>query len=340
MRLCLVLIVSLVLPSLSFGQLGGTSVFNGLNIQPSARVAAMGGAINAVVDSDIQLAAINPSLIDSAMSGSVMLSYVDYFAKTNFGNAAYARHINSKWNAAASLLFIAHGAMDQYDALGNNIGSFNAGEYALSLGASYKVDSLWTVGLNQKTFYANIAEYNSVALAFDFAATYHKPSKGFTAAFLVRNVGAQLKTFTPGTREKLPFEFQIGITKKPKYAPIRFSLVAENLQQWDLSYVNPNEANAVDPITGELINDRKFQFGDLLMRHIVMGAEFLLGENIQIRGAYNYRRRQELGLTDRPGMAGFSFGMGLRIKKFHLSYARAIYHLAGPANHFSLVFKV
>ena len=340
MRLSLFLIISLVLPSLSFGQIGGTSVFNGLNIQPSARVAAMGGALNAVADSDIQLAAINPALIDSAMSGSVMLSYVDYFAKTNFGNAAYARNINSKWNAAASLLFISHGSMDQYDALGNNIGNFNAGEYALALGASYKVDSLWTVGINQKTFYANIAEYNSLALAFDFAATYNKKSKGFTAAFLFRNIGTQLKSFVPGSREKLPFEFQIGITKKPKYAPIRFSLVAENLQQWDLSYVNPNEANAVDPLTGELVNERRFEFGDLLMRHIVMGAEFLLGENIQIRGSYNYRRRQELGLTDRPGMSGFSFGMGLRIKKIHLSYARAIYHLAGPANHFTLVFKV
>ncbi len=340
MRLCLVFIISLVFPSLSFGQIGGTTVFNGLNIQPSARVAAMGGAFNAVADSDIQLASINPALIDSNMSGSLMLSYVDYFAKTNFGNAAYARNINSRWNAAASLLFISHGSMDQYDAAGNNMGSFNAGEYALALGASYKVDSLWTVGVNQKTFYANIAEYNSLALAFDFAATYHKPSKGFTAAFLVRNLGAQLNTFTSATREKLPFEFQIGITKKPKYAPIRFSLVAENLQQWDLSYVNPSEANAIDPLTGERINERRFEFGDLLMRHLVMGAEFLLGDNIQIRGAYNYRRRQELGLAERPGMAGFSFGMGLRIKKINISYARAIYHLAGPANHFSLIFKV
>ena len=35
-------------------------------------------------------------------------------------------------------------------------------------------------------------------------------------------------------------------------------------------------------------------------------------------------------------MVGFSWGFGIKISKFHFSYGRATYHLAGGSNHFSL----
>lgn len=335
----LITIIALV-PMLSHGQLGGTTIFNGLDIQPAARVAAMGGSFNAVKDGDIQLASINPSLIDSNMAGNMMMSYVDYFARTNFGNAAYAHRINNRLTAAASVLYIGHGQMDAYDQYGNNEGTFNAGEFALTVGAGYQMDSLWTIGANLKTLYANIAEYSSFGLAADVAATYHKPKKNFTATFILRNVGVQLKSFVPGEREKFPVEFQIGISKRPAYAPFRFSLMLENLQKWDLTYINPNEAVTVDPITGELVQERNFEFGDRLMRHVVLGAEFILSENFQIQGAYNYRRRQELKMEEKPGMSGFSVGLSFRIKRFQVSYGRAIYHIAGPSNHFTFGFRL
>lgn len=334
------IIFLLILPLLSQAQIGGTTIFNSLDIQPSARVAAMGGSFNAVKDGDIQLASVNPSLIDSSMAGNIAVSYVDYFAKTNFGNASYAHKIRPGLTAAASVLYIGHGKMDEYDSFGNNTGTFNAGEFSLILGAGYAVDSLWTVGVNLKTLYANIAEYSSLGLAVDLAATYHRPEKNFTATFVMRNAGVQLKTFTPGQREKFPFEFQMGLSKKPIHAPFRFSVMVDNLQKWDLTYVNPNGSVTVDPLTGELVEDRKFEFGDKLMRHITAGAEFILSDNFQVQGAYNYRRRQELKLEDKPGMTGFSFGLSFRIKRFQLAYGRAIYHLAGPSNHFTFGFKV
>jgi len=51
---------------------------------------------------------------------------------------------------------------------------------------------------------------------------------------------------------------------------------------------------------------------------------------------YNYKRRQEMKMNSWPGMVGFSFGFGFRIKKFHMAYGRSSYHLAGGSNHFSL----
>jgi hypothetical protein len=72
------------------------------------------------------------------------------------------------------------------------------------------------------------------------------------------------------------------------------------------------------------------------MRHVVIGAEFLPTKNFSIMGSYNYERRQELKDPVKVSTVGFSWGFGLRIKQFNLSYARARYHLAGSPNNITI----
>ncbi len=317
-------------------QLGGTTVFNQFNIPGSARIAAMGGTYFAVKDGDLQIAAFNPSVLDSNMHNKVALSFVDYFDKISMGYAAYGYRIKPKLNAAATLQYINYGKQTELDALGYELGTFSSSDYALTLGVGYQYDSLWSMGANLKTIYSTLANYTSLGFALDGAVTYHKKSKNFTATLIAKNLGMQVMTYNDGDRRKLPFEFQIGITKRPAHAPFRFSIVYENMQQWDLTYVNPNAVIIVDPVTGEVIEQDKWELGDRLMRHIVVGTEFLLGENFNIRIGYNYRRRQELKVEDKPGTAGFSYGFGFKVSRLHFSYGRAIFHLAGPSNHFSV----
>lgn len=319
-------------------QLGGRTVFNTLNIDGSARVAAMGGTFFTVKDGDINLAASNPSLLDSSHSGQLALSYVDYFAKTNMGYAAYAHTLKKKAvTLAGTLQYINYGKTTRLDALGNPLGEFSSGDYNLVLGVGYTVDSLWSVGANLKTVYSSLDTYYSLASAIDFAVTYHKASRNFTASAILRNVGYQWRSYTANQRDALPLELMVGFSKRPKRAPFRFSVVAGNLQQWDLTYENPNTPVLVDPATGNVIDQGpSFEFGDKLMRHIIVSTELLLSKNFHLRLGYNYLRRQELKLSDRPGTAGFSYGFGLKVKRFHISYGRAIYHAAGPANHLTL----
>jgi len=68
------------------------------------------------------------------------------------------------------------------------------------------------------------------------------------------------------------------------------------------------------------------------MRHLIIGAEFALARNFYLRMGYNYQRRKELRVASRISTVGFSWGFGMRISKFHFSYARATYHLAGSPN--------
>jgi hypothetical protein len=324
----------------SFAQ-AGTTVFSGINIFGSARVAAIGGNAIALGESDINTAATNPALIDSLMSRKLAMSYVRYFGQSNFGYSTFGFHpTKSKFAFAGTLQYFGYGTSARLDGLGNDLGTFSSNEYALTLGASYKVDSLWRVGLNVKNLYSVFDSYYSYGLAIDAAATYFQPRKNFAASFVLKNVGMQLVTFRENSREKLPLELQIGISKRPKNAPFLFHIVYENVQKWNLKYTDPNAPIIVDPLTGLPIEDQTWEFGDVLMRHIVIGTEIILGNNFRVGLGYNYRQRKELSIPNRPATAGLSFGTTMNFKKFQLSYARSIYHVAGGSNHITFTTSI
>jgi hypothetical protein len=322
--------------SLLRGQIGGLTSFNYSGIPGSARVAAMGGNYFAVKDGDIHLTQFNPSLLDSTMHQKIGLSFVDYFDGIAMGYATYAHQLKKGWTGGATLQYCNYGKQTELDALGYELGEFNAADYTLNLSAGRQIDSLWSAGITLKTMYSTLANFTSMALAIDGGVTYNRPSKNFSASMIVSNLGYQVKTFTDGNREKLPFQMQIGFVKRPAHAPFRFSVVYSNMQRWDLVWENPNQIIITDPITGEVIEKEKWVFGDRLMRHITVGSEFILSQHFNIRIGYNYRKRQELKLEDKPGTAGFSYGFGFRLSRFNLSYGRSIYHLAGPSNHISI----
>jgi len=315
---------------------------NALKLPTSARAAALGGNFISVKDGDLSLALMNPSLLDSTMHNAATLAYVNYFAGINLGHAGYAYHFDSlRTTVSASMLYMNYGKFAETNAIGEEIGSFSAGDYAFILGASHRMDSNWTLGANAKFIYSQLASFNATGAAIDLAATYTREQKGFSAALLVRNLGVQLGTYRESERERLPFEVQLGVSKKLKHAPLRFTLIGENLQTWDLTYEDPLTQAQNSLLGEEADNDQNglLDFGDNLMRHINVGTELLITKNVHIRLGYNYRRRQELKITDKPGMAGFSWGLGFAIKKFEFSYGRAIYHLAGPSHHFSVATR-
>ncbi len=325
---------------LSYAQ-AGTSVFSGINIFGSARVAAIGGNAIALCTSDINTAAINPALIDSLMDRKLAMSYVRYFGQSNFGYTSYGFHpAKSKFAFAGTLQYFGYGESARLDGLGNDLGTFSSNEYALTLGASYKVDSLWRVGLNLKNLYSVFDTYYSYGLAIDAAATYFQPRKNFAASFVLKNVGMQLVTYRENSREKLPLEFQIGISKRPKNAPFLFHITYENVQRWNVKFTDPNAVVVVDPLTGLPVEDQTWEFGDLLMRHIVVGTEIILGGNVRIGLGYNYRQRKELSIPNRPATAGLSLGTTVNFKKFQLSYGRSIYHVAGGSNHLTFTTQL
>lgn len=321
-----------------FAQIGGSYTYAFLDLPNSARIAALGGNVNAIKDNDISMALINPSLITTKMHNQVALSFVDYYSDINYGFASYARNFKKLGMFDASMQFINYGKFTNTDATGVSYGTFTAGEYALNIGWGRQLDSLFSIGANLKNIYSHFWDYTSYGLAVDVGGTYSSAKSMFTATFLALNIGRQVKCYTPGNSEPLPFELQAGISKKLAHMPFRFSIVLRHLEKFDLTYTDPNNPEpTVDALTGEPLPAKKFaKFMDKCMRHVVVGGELTPSKNFSIRLGYNYERRKELKVDSKTAMVGFCWGFGFRIKQFRFNYARAAYHLAGSPNHITI----
>ena len=333
----------ITLPALFAGislhaQIGGSAVFPSLDLPLSARSAALGGKAIAINDNDINLAVWNPSLLNSSMHSQLALSFSDYLADIRYGYAAFGWHVDKVGTFALNATRIDYGTFRETDETGATIGEFKAGEYGINASYSRALDSNFTIGANAKFIQSNLYLWKASGLAFDLGASYHIPGHSFAATMLLRNMGGMTKNYTDGNKEKLPFEVEAGFAFKPKHMPFRFSITFQDLQQWDLTYVDPaNPPQTVDPLTGDSIKVSKFKtFGDKAMRHVVLGGELLIGKAVSIRVGYNYQRRKELMLDTKHGATGFTFGAGIRVYKFNISYARAPYHLAGATNTFTI----
>lgn len=320
----------------SKSQIGGNNTYEFLNLTSSARIASMGGDFLTVYDNDITLVESNPSLINPEMSNKLGVAYVDFFSDVNYGFATYAKSFKNVGSFAASMKYISYGKFDYATVTGERTGQFNAGETAFNIGWGRQLDSLFSIGANFKFIYSSLESYNSFGIAVDVAGSYISRDRSFTASLIAKNIGRQLTAYEGGNIEPLPFELQIGLAKRLKHLPFRYSILYNNLEKWDLRYDDPAQAQT-DPITGEVVEDSGIEvFADNFMRHIVIGGELLIGKNISLRGGYNYRRRAEMKVTTKPGTVGFSWGIGIRISKFHFSYARSAYHLVGSPNYITL----
>lgn len=322
----------------SNAQLGGQTAFRVLDIPSSARSSALGGNYIAVQDDDINLGIFNPSLLNKEMSRQVALSYLPYMDGIKVGYVSYAHHCDSiKTTFSGTVQYVDYGTFTRRDDTGAELGEFKAGEYVFQVGAAHPIDSLFSVGANMKFITSNLDTYNATAWAADLGGVFVKKKLGLTVSGMLRNIGYQSSTYTEN-REKLPFQVQVGVTYKFKHAPFRLGLMMEQLQKWNLTYEDPNAAVQIDPTTGETIVDEKNGIERALL-HVVPSAEILLSKNFMLRVAYNFRRRQELVLPDKPAITGVSFGVGLRVSKIHISYAYSQLHLAGISNTFTLACR-
>jgi len=332
-----VVIITIVLlfPLLVMAQKGGESTYSFLGLTNSARVSALGGEVVSIHDSDINLVFHNPSLLSSSMHNNLSLNYVNYFAGVNFGYASYGYSVEGVGNFAAGMHYVDYGTFDRTDELGQSMGTFRASEYALNLIYSRPIiENRLFAGANLKPIYSSLEQYSSFGIGLDIGLTYYQPKSLTTVGLVAKNVGFQITSYTT-QREKLPFEIQAGLTQGLAHAPFRFNITFQHLERWDLTYTKTDEGN-LNSLGGEIEKSGFDVFGDKLMRHMIFGVEFLLGENFHVDLGYNYKRRKEMKVNARPGTVGFSWGFGFKISKFQFAFGRASYHLVGGTSHFSL----
>ena len=313
-------------------QVGGRSVYSFLNITSSARLSALGGNFASIKDDDLSLALVNPSLITPEMTNSLTLNYIKYFSDINCGFAAYSRTFPKVGSFTGGIQYFNYGKFTQADETGQTYGDFHAADYALQLGWGRGLDSSFSIGANLKMILSTLDTYTSFGLCVDVAGTYFNRKRQLGVSLIARNIGRQIVYYTRGNNEPLPFELQLAFSTRPKHVPFRFSIVLTHLERYNLRYSDPS-LPTTDPLTGEVIKTSRIgEIADNLMRHVVIGGEFIPIKALSIRLGYDYQRRKEMTVESKKGLTGFSFGVGLKIRNFSVNYGRAMYHISGSPN--------
>jgi len=320
----------------SFSQTGGTHAWEFLDLDFNARSLSLGGDYIALKDGDLNLAISNPASITKEMDNSMSLNHFFHPAGINYGMAAYAKNVEKVGTFTGHLRYVSYGKFTQTNAAGIQQGTFTAGDYSVGVGYAKNLNKYFTIGGNLNFLFSHYESYSSFGMSADVAALFYDEKSNITISLLARNVGYQFNGFTAKNHEPLPTEVLAGISYKFHHAPFRLSLIGKDLMNWDLTYNDPDLLPTIDQLTGDTIPVPKASFFQKLAYHTNFGLEILPTENFFLRVGFNFQRRNSLGVIDRMSVGGFSFGIGLRIKRFAFNYGIAFYSAAGASNAFSI----
>jgi hypothetical protein len=338
MQKTLLLFFIFFINSLTYSQIGGKYVYQFLNLVTSPRQAALGGKAITIYGDDVNQVLFNPATINADMNNHLALNYSNYFGDVTYGTASYVytydRHVQT---FHVGVNYVNYGEFDGYDEYGEATSSFSGSEMALSFGYAYNVPyTTLFIGASGKLISSKLENYTSYGAATDIGAIYIDEVNDVNWALVFRNLGTQLTTYS-GTIEKLPFTIMAGVSQELENVPIRWHFTFDNIQQWDLSFINTNQVE--ESLDGTTSGGTVTFFGNV-MRHVIIGAELFPERSFNVRFGYNFRRAAELLVVDQRNFSGISVGFGLKMNKLKFDYSYSKYTLASNTSMFGLTINL
>jgi hypothetical protein len=324
----------------AFAQLGGNYVFGFLNLPTGARMASLGNYPTPYAGRTLDFAVVNPSLANSSMLGVYSVQQGLLPSGINYGSLSTALPL-FKGVFLPYIRYVSYGNFQGYDATGNATNAFSAFDFNAGVSYSYAMNPSFNLGVNTGVIGSYLETYSSYGFSGSLAIQYQAKNELFHASILAKNIGIQWKGYTQGNALRpLPLELQASASVKLKHAPFRFTLIAHHLNQWKIGYFDPSLQPTIDGLTGDTILPPSVSFIEQLGRHVAVNAELVTKGVLQIRIGFDFQRRQELKLEQRPGMSGLSFGLGLNFRKFHVDYGLMVFSRAGVHNTIGLSTKL
>jgi hypothetical protein len=307
--------------------LGGKSVFSFLDLPVAPQLSALGNINVSQQNNDIALSALNPALLRETMHEHLEMNYTNYFADVQYAHCLFGYHAEKlQTTFAAGIQYVNHGNITQTDASGNIQGSFKPRDMAVQLTMSKRYLERWHYGVSVQFIQSSYQQYHSTGIGVNVGLTYQDTAHQWQAGLVARNMGLQLSTYTAGTQEPLPFDLQIGISKK--IAHLQLSATLHHIYQFDVKYADPNSTEGTVISNGDTTKTG----GDKIFRHFVLAAQWEIGRYIEITAGYNHLRRQELADLQQKGLSGFSAGVGVITRKLQLRYTRSWYQRSAALN--------
>lgn len=307
-------------------QFGGRTSYDFLNIPAHGRLAAMSGVNVSYADHDVNFFMNNPALVGDSLVGWFSAGYLFYVGNIGQASIAGTFRTRSLGVASAGIQHISYGEIEGFDAAGNSLGTFSSGETAVMFSKSHQVGN-FRMGITSKFLFSNIVGYRAAAFAADLGGLFIHPEQELAVGLVIKNLGFPFSSYSDSDQSGLPFDVQAGITVKPEYMPVRFTLSAYNL-------VRPGDSYD-DPSTEESLST--FQ---QVMNHTSLGAEVIVHRNVQLLMGYNFLRQQELRLDSGGGGSGFTLGMAATISTFQMIVAGSRYSTGNMNYTFTLAAEL
>ena len=332
-----------VATSLGAQVLGGRYAHAWLSASPSAQATALGGWQIRLDGDDPALAGFNPAALNANTHAVAHLSHDFGAGGVGRSVAAGGYHLDGlDADVAASVRFVGYGDLVGRDAAGNPEGAFNAREYAIGLAFAKTLNARVRAGAQLSYVGGSIAEFTSGGVAVSAGLTYSPDTAGATVwALQLQHAGYLWNRYTD-RRDPLPAELSFGVSRRLRYLPLRVGVLYRRLDRWDLLYDDP-ERRESDGFFGDEPTERgaASEFVDNLARHFALNAELYLGrrEVVQLRAGYDHQRQREGRVEQFRSLAGFSFGLGLNLRRVRVDYGRGVQHLAGGQNHVGLLLR-
>lgn len=294
-----------------FSQSVGTTSFEFLKSQYSARGAAMAGNLVAV-SGDINAMFYNPAALSPIDRKEWVASYVDHLLDFQGGHLAYLTPFKSLGNLGLGLVYFNYGDFDETNEFGEQTGrKFSASEFAFAMSLSNVLGDNFDYGVNIKFIYSSLDTYNSSGLAVDAGIIYTVPKiQDLVIGFSVSNLGFTLSKYTQAD-QTFPLLMRFGIAKRLAHLPLL--------------------------IMGSL-NDLTLDTGDTwdIFRRFAIGGEFDVSEVIKLRLGYDNDINQNVKPVGGRGFGGLSAGLGINWNKFRLDYAYSAFGDVGSQNRITI----
>ena len=296
--------------------------YNFLRLPMSAHAAALGGDNITLIEDDEALIFHNPALLSSVSDKTINLNYMNYMSGVNIASVSFNRIVKEKASWAVSAEYIDYGKMKLTDENNSQMGEFSAKDIALTGYFSYMLGERIACGIAAKFITSYIGDFNSIAVGVDLGLNYYDPEREWSISAVAKNLGGQLKAYDE-EYEKMPIDLQVGVSKRFVNTPFRVSATLVNLNHWDSGLKN----------------------------HAVIGADLLLSESIWVGAGYNFRRADEMKIVNSDDAdnsdnsssshgAGWSFGGGINLERFHLNIAYGKYHVSSSSLLLNVGYKL
>ena len=282
------------------------TVYNFLRLPVSAHAAALGGENISIDDDDPTLVFQNPALASNVADRSLNLNYMTYMEGVKVASASFVKAFRERATWALEAQYVDYGTMKHTTVDNEVLGDVSAKDIAVGGTFTYTLSDKIAGGVTAKFVSSSLAGYNSIGVAVDLGVNYLNPDLGLSLSAVARNLGGQLKAYEDDF-EKLPFDLQLGVSKRLGESPLRFSVTMTRLHDWDDKFIN----------------------------HFIFGAEAFLSDNIWLGGGINPRRSDDMKISDGESEsshgAGFSLGGGLQLDRFKLQVAYGKYHVSASS---------